>query len=70
VWAEPPCLDKAVTQTTTDAFRRYRSPPPTTALRLIMNEGTGFADIAVPLGILVAWGLASFVAALWLFRWE
>lgn len=40
------------------------------ALRLIMNEGARFADIAVPLGILVAWGVASFVAALWAFRWE
>jgi ABC-2 type transport system permease protein len=40
------------------------------ALRGVMNEGQGFAGVAPELGILVAWGVASFAAALWLFRWK
>lgn len=40
------------------------------ALRAIMNEGAGLATVAPDLGILAAWGIASFVAALALFRWE
>jgi len=40
------------------------------ALRLIMNEGAGLAGVLAPIGILVAWGVASFFAALALFRWE
>ena len=40
------------------------------ALRAIMNEGAGFAAVLAPIGILVAWGVASFFASLALFRWE
>ena len=40
------------------------------ALRAIMNEGAGFAAVLAPIGILLAWGVASFFAALALFRWE
>ena len=40
------------------------------ALRALMNEGASFAATLPELGILVAWGLVSFVLALWWFRWE
>jgi ABC transporter DrrB family efflux protein len=40
------------------------------ALRAIMNEGAGLATVLVPIGIIVAWGVAGFFAALALFRWE
>jgi len=40
------------------------------ALRAIMNEGAGLAAVAAPIGIVVAWGVAGFFAALALFRWE
>ena len=40
------------------------------ALRVIMNEGAGFAGVWLSLAIVVAWGIASFFAALALFRWE
>lgn len=40
------------------------------ALRAIMNEGAGLAAVSAPLGIILAWGVASFFAALALFRWE
>lgn len=40
------------------------------ALRAIMNEGAGLAGVSVPIAILMAWGIASFFAALALFRWE
>ena len=40
------------------------------ALRAIMNEGAGLAAVSVPIAILIAWGIASFFAALALFRWE
>ena len=40
------------------------------ALRAIMNEGAGLAGVLAPIGIVVAWGVASFFAALALFRWE
>jgi len=40
------------------------------ALRAIMSEGAGLLTVATPLGIIVAWGVASFFAALALFRWE
>jgi ABC-type multidrug transport system permease subunit len=40
------------------------------ALRAIVNEGAGVHAVAAPLIVLVAWGAASFVAALRLFRWQ
>ena len=40
------------------------------ALRAVMNEGAGLEQVAVPLAIIMAWGLVSFFAALALFRWE
>jgi ABC-2 type transport system permease protein len=40
------------------------------ALRGIMTEGRGLAGIAPQLAIVIAWGLASFAAALKLFRWR
>ena len=40
------------------------------ALRAVMNEGVPLAGVASDLGILAAWGLLSFVAALKLFRWQ
>ena len=40
------------------------------ALRAIMNEGAGLAAISAPIGIILAWGVVSFFAALALFRWE
>lgn len=40
------------------------------ALRAVMNEGAGMEAVAVPLAIIVAWGVVSFFAALALFRWE
>jgi ABC-type multidrug transport system permease subunit len=40
------------------------------ALRGIMNEGAGLAAVALPIAILAAWTVVSFVVALRLFRWE
>ncbi len=40
------------------------------ALRGIVNEGLSLAQVAPEVGILAAWGSASFVAALKLFRWQ
>jgi len=40
------------------------------ALRLVTNEGAGFAAVWLPLGVLVAWGTVSFTLAMRLFRWE
>lgn len=40
------------------------------ALRGVMNEGLSIASLAPELGIMTAWGLLSFFAALRLFRWQ
>jgi ABC-2 type transport system permease protein len=40
------------------------------ALRAIITEGRGLAGIAPQLGIVLAWGLVSFAAALRIFRWR
>jgi hypothetical protein len=40
------------------------------ALRAVMLEGAGPADVAVELAIVSAWGIASFAVALGLFRWR
>jgi len=44
--------------------------PMNDALRAIMLDGSGLAGILPDLGIIVAWGIASFTLALRLFRWE
>jgi ABC-2 type transport system permease protein len=40
------------------------------ALRGVMNEARPLSGIALPLGILLAWGVVSFFAALKIFRWK
>ncbi len=40
------------------------------ALRGVMLEGAGFATLAPQLGLLAAWGVAGFAAALRIFRWR
>jgi len=40
------------------------------AMRSVMIDGAVVAQVAVPLGILVAWSIASFVTALAIFRWR
>lgn len=40
------------------------------ALRALINDGVSLAGVAPDLGILAAWGGASFIAALRLFRWQ
>jgi ABC-type multidrug transport system permease subunit len=40
------------------------------ALRALMNDGASLAGVALPLAILVAWGVLSFALALRWFRWE
>jgi ABC-2 type transport system permease protein len=40
------------------------------ALRGIMNEGRPLSGVAVPLAILSAWGVVSFLLALKIFRWR
>jgi ABC-type multidrug transport system permease subunit len=40
------------------------------ALRVIMNEGAGFAAILPELVLISAWGVVGFFVALWIFRWE
>jgi ABC-2 type transport system permease protein len=40
------------------------------ALRAVMLEGRGLTTLGVEIGILVAWGVATFALALKLFRWR
>jgi ABC transporter DrrB family efflux protein len=40
------------------------------ALRAVMNEGHGLAQIAPQLAIIAAWGIVSFAVALKIFRWK
>jgi ABC-2 type transport system permease protein len=40
------------------------------ALRAVVNEGASLAAVSSEIGILVAWGVISFVFALKLFRWQ
>jgi ABC-type multidrug transport system permease subunit len=40
------------------------------ALRAVVNEGAGLAEIARPVGLLAGIGVVSFGLALWLFRWK
>jgi ABC-type multidrug transport system permease subunit len=57
-----------------DAFQPLIRALPLTALnealRAVMNEGHGLVRIAPQIGILAAWGVASFAVALWIFRWK
>jgi ABC-type multidrug transport system permease subunit len=40
------------------------------ALRALMNEGASLSSNWVPIAILLAWCVASFVVALKIFRWQ
>jgi ABC-type multidrug transport system permease subunit len=40
------------------------------ALRMIMNDGSGFLAVLPSLGILLLWMVVSFVLATRLFRWR
>lgn len=40
------------------------------ALRAVVNEGAGFAELGAPCLVLVAWGLVPFFVALRAFRWQ
>lgn len=57
-----------------DAFQPLIRALPLTALnealRGVMNEGHGVAQIAPELAVLAAWGLVSFAVALKIFRWK
>ena len=39
------------------------------ALRALMNEGAGLAELTTKLAVLGAWGVVSFAVALRMFRW-
>ncbi|HEX4960749.1 MAG TPA: ABC transporter permease [Thermoanaerobaculia bacterium] len=57
-----------------DAVQPYINALPLTALnqalRGIITEGRGLAGIAPQLGIVLAWGLVSFIVALKIFKWR
>src|SRR5262245_27641363 len=40
------------------------------ALRGVCLDGAGLAELALPIGLLIAWGVLCFVVALRIFRWE
>lgn len=40
------------------------------ALRGVCLDGAALSELAAPLGLLIAWGVLSFVVALRIFRWE
>jgi len=40
------------------------------ALRAVMLEGAGLAEVTHELGLLVGWGVVSFAVALRIFRWR
>ena len=40
------------------------------AVRAVMLDGAGLAAVAAQIGIMLAWGLISFVVALRIFRWQ
>jgi ABC-2 type transport system permease protein len=40
------------------------------SMRAVINEGAGLSSQIVPIAILLAWGVISFVVALRLFRWQ
>jgi len=40
------------------------------AVRTVMLDGVGLAAVATQIGIMIAWGLISFVIALRIFRWQ
>ncbi|HEV2749856.1 MAG TPA: ABC transporter permease [Gemmatimonadales bacterium] len=57
-----------------DAMQPFVKALPLTALndalRAVMIDGTAVTHLGVPLGIVSAWGLVSFVVALTIFRWR
>jgi ABC-type polysaccharide/polyol phosphate export permease len=52
------------------ALRALPLTPLNDALRDIMLDGAGLVAVLPDLGLVVAWGVASFVVALRVFRWE
>jgi ABC-2 type transport system permease protein len=40
------------------------------ALRQVIQEGAGLIQIAPELGLIIAWGAATFLIAIRIFRWE
>lgn len=40
------------------------------ALRAVINEGTSLGGVTLPITIICAWGLVSFLVALKIFRWQ
>lgn len=40
------------------------------ALRAVINDGTGWLQIAAPVGVLIAWGAVCFALALRVFKWQ
>src|SRR5207244_1322768 len=57
-----------------DVFQPFIRLLPLTALieaaRTVMLDGAGIAAVANQIGIMLAWGLISFVLALRIFRWQ
>ena len=57
-----------------DAMQPFVRALPLTALndslRAVMIDGASLAALGAPLGIVAAWGLASFGVALRIFRWR
>jgi ABC-2 type transport system permease protein len=40
------------------------------AVRTVMLDGAGISAVAGQIGIMLAWGLISFVVSLRIFRWQ
>jgi ABC-type multidrug transport system permease subunit len=40
------------------------------SLRAVVNDGAGLAAVAVPIAVMLGWGLACFLVALKIFRWQ
>ncbi len=57
-----------------DVMQPYLRALPLTAvndaLRSVANQGAGVRDVAGAMGVLAAWGVVSFAAALKVFRWR
>ncbi len=57
-----------------DAMQPFIKALPLTALndalRAIINDGAGFPQVALPIGIMLAWGVGCFALSLRIFRWQ
>jgi ABC-type multidrug transport system permease subunit len=57
-----------------DAMQPFIAALPLTvlndALRAVMNEGAGLAEVGAKAGVLAAWAIGSFGLALRIFRWR